>query len=105
VVDEASSAIVFIDGTLSTLEVSERAALYGSKLIYLSSCESAARRLSLADDTFSLAVAFIVAGAPSVVGTFWKVEDDLCPVMAEEFYRRWVGDSSSRLLKNGIASC
>lgn len=89
------STMTFVDGALSTTEVAERATLHGSRLVYLSSCESAARVLISSDDTLNLAIAFIVAGAPSVIGTYWKVEDDLCPVMAEEFYSRWIGQSLS----------
>ena len=66
-VEATHSTLKFNDGEMTAMMVAERATLYGCRLVYLSSCELASELLIFGDDSFSLADAFIAAGAPSRV--------------------------------------
>jgi CHAT domain-containing protein len=58
-----------------------------AELVVLSACETASGRPSGAEGTHSLARAFHYAGARSVVGTLWKVEDAATARLVADLYR------------------
>ncbi len=58
-----------------------------SPLVFLSACESGSGRLLADEGTVSLARAFLIAGAKSVVATQWRVDDRASADLVGEFYR------------------
>jgi len=85
------SAIVFArgstpdDGWLQPREISSLD--LAGQLVVLSACESAAGTISSAEGMHSLARAFTYAGARTVVGTLWKVEDASAAAFVEDMYK------------------
>lgn len=64
--------------------------------VVLSSCESALGQSDPGREVSSLATAFLVGGASSVVATLWRVEDDT----SMQFFKRYY----ARLLQSGSTS-
>ncbi len=67
--------------------------VYGLRLrpgcrVVLSSCESALGQSDPGREVSSLATAFLVGGASSVVATLWRVEDDTSKAFFQRFYPR-----------------
>jgi CHAT domain-containing protein len=56
------------------------------QLVVLSACQSAFGAVSSAEGMHSLARAFTYAGAKSVVGTLWKVEDTTAATIVRDMY-------------------
>ncbi|MDQ7825601.1 MAG: CHAT domain-containing protein [Candidatus Eremiobacteraeota bacterium] len=79
--------------------------LYGltlpaASLVVLSSCESALGEENPGKEFASLASAFTIAGAPSVVASLWRVEDSSTALLFGEFYRALArGHSRSESLR------
>ena len=75
------------DGMISVLDV------YGLKveadLVVLSGCETARGREVQAEGVMGFPRAFILAGAPSILVSLWKVDDEATRALMEAFYRRW----------------
>lgn len=84
------SAIVFARGSApgdGWLRPREIAALdLAGQLVVLSACESASGTTSSAEGMHSLVRAFTYAGARTVVGTLWKVEDASAAGFVEDMY-------------------
>jgi CHAT domain-containing protein len=71
-----------------------------SPLVFLSGCESGLASAGLepfsaGTEEGSLAQAFLVAGAGTVVATLWRVSDAGAANLAERFYRHFEGGSSA----------
>ena len=62
------------DGRFTSLDV--LAIDVSADLVVLSACESGVGRAQRGEGTMSLARAFLAAGAPRVVSSLWKVDDD-----------------------------
>lgn len=62
--------------------------LRGTKLVYLSTCDSAAGTAPMQEAIDSLAEAFLVAGAETVIATLWPVADQLAAKFSKYFYDR-----------------
>ncbi|MEV7046161.1 CHAT domain-containing protein [Amycolatopsis sp. NPDC051061] len=84
--DPAASAILL---TLRRLSVRDIAALpkLDRILVYLSACTTAHTGGLLADEAMHLASAFQLIGFRSVIGTLWKIDDDIAIEVADSFYR------------------
>ena len=80
--------LIFGDAAEATVSADEIAAMRLSKLrlVMLAACESSARNAT-AEGSLTLARAFLAAGAQSVVGTLWAVDDEAASVFSREFYR------------------
>lgn len=65
------------DGFLSLGDLLEhwRGRLAGTELVVLSACDSQRGKLARREGMLSLPMGFCYAGAPSVVGSLWKVDD------------------------------
>lgn len=72
------------DGLLQAGEIQRLAR--GPDLVVLSACQSAGGRPSTTEGVLSLARAFIYAGARSVVGSHWDVNDRSSATLIERFY-------------------
>jgi hypothetical protein len=60
-----------------------------AKLVVLSSCESGLSSvMSMRHEVFSLPTALIAAGACTVVGTLWQVEERAAALLMGDFFRR-----------------
>jgi CHAT domain-containing protein len=74
------------DGLLQAREISELE--LSSELVVLSGCETARGRTLSGEGVQSLARAFFLAGARSVVASLWKVRDRAAEDLMTAFYRR-----------------
>jgi CHAT domain-containing protein len=68
--------------------------------VFLSCCETAMGAVNITDDILTLATGFICAGARSVIGTLWAVNDLATPLFAIFYYQnRYSGCSRSQSLR------
>ncbi|MDJ0976509.1 MAG: CHAT domain-containing protein [Planctomycetota bacterium] len=78
------------DGELSALDVFRMRV--PAELVVLSACETARGRVSRAEGVSGLMRAFLHAGAPRVIGSLWKVDDEATRALMVKFYELWQGD-------------
>lgn len=76
------------DGLLTALEVSSMN-LYGTDLVVLSACETAAGDVKVGEGVYGLRRAFVLAGAKNLVMSLWPVGDQTTRTQMEEFYRAY----------------
>ena len=67
-----------------------------ARLIVLSACQTACGRQYFGQGAFSLASAFLRAGASSVVASNWKVSDEATSELMRLFYRHLMSDAGMR---------
>ena len=72
-------------GQLPSLAISSMN-LHGTKLVYLSMCNSAAGLLATQEAAVTLVRAFITAGVETVIGTLWPVKDESAAEFSKYFY-------------------
>jgi CHAT domain-containing protein len=72
------------DGRLETQEIFDLD--LDAYLVSLSACNTAMGKLTKGDELMGLTRAFIYAGTPSILGTFWSVNDESTMVMMRHFY-------------------
>ena len=72
--------------TLTAHEVLEGLRL-NCDLVTLSACESGLSRVRRGDELMGLVRAFMVAGAPAVIATLWRVDERSTRILMERFYR------------------
>jgi CHAT domain-containing protein/Tfp pilus assembly protein PilF len=84
------SAIVLAKGSEDEDGLLQSREIYGldlaADLVVLSACRTGAGRSSSAEGLESLAQAFLYAGARSVVGTLWEIQDEAAADAVERFY-------------------
>jgi tetratricopeptide (TPR) repeat protein len=78
------------DGTLTLVDLFSRwqGRLRGTELVVLSACESTKGKATRDESMYALPWGFLFAGARSVVGSLWRVDDDSTAFLMTEFYRR-----------------
>ena len=64
------------------------------ELVTLSACESGLSRVRRGDELMGLVRAFMVAGAPAVIATLWRVDERSTRILMERFYREVVAGAS-----------
>jgi CHAT domain-containing protein len=74
------------DGLLTASEAADLD-LRGTSLVVLSGCETAYPTRQDVGGAYDLSLAFRIAGAGSVVGSLWKVDDRATALLMEELYR------------------
>jgi tetratricopeptide (TPR) repeat protein len=76
------------DGFLTLVDLLQRwqGKLRGTELVVLSACESTRGRRQRDDGMYALPWGFLFAGARSVVGSLWKVDDEKTAFLMREFY-------------------
>jgi CHAT domain-containing protein len=62
-----------------------------SKLVTLSGCETGRIDVRAGDEPVGLGTAFLHSGAPALLVSLWKVEDESTAALMEAFYREWLG--------------
>jgi CHAT domain-containing protein len=76
------------ESSLDTFEIGERLRLNKNQLVTLSACETGMVdiRRGEAEEYIGLASGFIMAGAPAVVSSLWRVNDLATSLLMEKFY-------------------
>lgn len=69
--------------------------LRGTKMVFLSTCNSAVGTVSRQEAVDSLAEAFLVAGVETVIATLWPVGDQLATEFSKFFYEKLVAASDT----------
>jgi CHAT domain-containing protein len=59
---------------------------FSGKHVFLSACETRLSQVQPGEDVYGIADAFLAAGASSVIGTLWRVEDESCALFAQHYY-------------------
>jgi CHAT domain-containing protein len=75
------------DGLLTCLEVLRMKV--PADLVVLSACETAKGKVYRAEGIVGLTRAFMMAGAPRVLCSLWKVDDAATKALMEKFYELW----------------
>ncbi|MHC4473825.1 MAG: CHAT domain-containing protein, partial [Planctomycetota bacterium] len=75
------------DGLLTALELFEVSV--PADLVVLSACETAKGRVVQAEGIVGLTRAFMLAGAPRVLCSLWKVDDEATSALMVRFYELW----------------
>jgi CHAT domain-containing protein len=60
----------------------------------LSACDSQKGRLERDEGMLALPLGFCFAGAPAVVASLWKVDDESTALLMSDFYRRILSDGA-----------
>nr|MDJ0523649.1 CHAT domain-containing protein [Planctomycetota bacterium] len=66
-------------------------------LVVLSACETGRGKVYAAEGIVGLTRAFMFAGAPRVICSLWKVDDDATRALMVEFYRLWQANAEKGL--------
>lgn len=88
--DPTRSRLLLSDYHKASLDVRTimRAPLSNCEMVYLSVCKAAvSETMPLVDEGLHIAGAFLMAGVPYVVGTWWEIVDQVAVGMSGEFYR------------------
>lgn len=84
--DPASGALLLSGGRLAVRDIA--ALPWADRLLaYLSACTTALSEGLLADESLHVASGFQLVGFRHVIGTLWRIDDDVAPGIAENFYR------------------
>ncbi len=75
------------DGMLTVLDIFRLRC--PADLVVLSACETGRGKVVRGEGLVGLARAFMYAGAPRVIASLWKVDDDATRALMVEFYKRW----------------
>lgn len=70
--------------------------LHGTKLVFLSTCNSGSGMVSTQEELASLSSAFLTAGAETVVATLWPVNDASAAEFSKYFYDFLLNDTGVR---------
>ena len=85
------------DGRLTAVEVREMN-LQGTKLVMLLACKGAAGGLSFGQGVYGLRRAVLQAGAETVVGTLWSVEEKSASELAKKYMTKlWTDKKATRV--------
>ncbi len=76
------------DGNLELHEIIERLELREVNLVVLSACATALGVETRGDELVGMTRAFLHAGSPAVVTTFWPIDDEASAVLMDAFYRQ-----------------
>ena len=88
------------DRELSLLEVAGYTALREkNSLVFLSACQTAteATKSGSGSELITLSEAFAMAGAPTLIATLWKVEENSTRLLAENFYDELMNKKKDKL--------
>jgi len=87
------SSLALTGGSVSVLDV------YRTKipadLVVLSACETARGQVFKAEGVVGFVRAFMLAGAPRVIVSLWKVDDEATSALMTEFYKQWKGGAGA----------
>ena len=91
-VDSESTYLALAGGKLFAIDVLRAESV--PSLVFANSCISAtgSRSSRNGDQVMGLHTAFLLSGAKGVIGTLWKVHDDVAVDLAADFYQGWTRD-------------
>ncbi|PVF92186.1 TPR-like protein [Serendipita vermifera] len=84
--EPTKSALLLEDGHL-TLEEIIRLDLPHAEFAFLSACQTTTGDENLSEEAVHIAGGMLLAGYRSVVATMWSIQDELAPMVTDEFYR------------------
>ncbi|PVF92656.1 TPR-like protein [Serendipita vermifera] len=84
--EPTKSALLLEDGHL-TLEEIIRLELPHAEFAFLSACQTTTGDENLSEEAVHIAGGMLLAGYRSVVATMWSIQDELAPMVTDEFYR------------------
>lgn len=97
------SFLLLADGVLSGAEI-KTLRLSGSPTVVMSACQTGLGKIFADSGVFGLARAWLSAGAATVVGSLWNVDDDATALLMEAFARRLkAGDAPETALRAAMA--
>jgi CHAT domain-containing protein len=83
--EPTKSALLLEDGRL-TLEEIIKLDLPHAEFAFLSACQTTTGDESLSEEAVHIAGGMLLAGYRGVVATMWSIQDDLAPLVTDEFY-------------------
>jgi len=89
------------DGFLSVSEITSLD-LTQTYIAVLSACDTATVTEHSSADLSTLTSAFLGAGAPSVIGSLWQVEDQSTTLLMLEFYKRFLEIGAAEALRQAM---
>ncbi|PVF91493.1 hypothetical protein CPB86DRAFT_323730 [Serendipita vermifera] len=89
--EPTKSALLLEDGHL-TLEEIIRLDLPHAEFAFLSACQTTTGDENLSEEAVHIAGGMLLAGYRSVVATMWSIQDELAPMVTDEFYRHIMKD-------------
>ncbi|CAG8574045.1 2286_t:CDS:2, partial [Acaulospora colombiana] len=89
--EPTSSALLLEDGHL-TLEEIIKLDLPQAEFAFLSACQTTTGDENLSEEAVHIAGGMLLAGYRSVVATMWSIQDELAPLVTDEFYRHLMED-------------
>lgn len=89
------------DGPLTVIDLAAQH-FHSAEFAFLSACTTAIGGAHLPDEAINIATGFHLAGYRNVVGTLWRIRDELAPEVAERFYRNVGGMSSAESLHEAV---
>ncbi|CAG8575288.1 12186_t:CDS:2 [Acaulospora colombiana] len=87
--EPTKSALLLEDGHL-TLDEIIKLNLPRAEFAFLSACQTTTGDENLSEEAVHIAGGMLLAGYRSVVATMWSIQDELAPVVTDEFYRHIV---------------
>ncbi|PVF92184.1 TPR-like protein [Serendipita vermifera] len=84
--EPTKSSLLLEDGRL-TLEEIIRLDLPHAEFAFLSACQTTTGDENLSEEAVHIAGGMLLAGYRSVVATMWSIQDELAPMVTDEFYR------------------
>jgi CHAT domain-containing protein len=89
----------FEDGFLTAYEVIQMN-LRETQLVVLSACETGLGEVQSGEGVWGLQRAFQLAGAKSVMGSLWKINDEVTAIFMGTFYKNFFSTQNPRLAYN-----
>ncbi len=88
-----------VDGALHAYEIAKMR-LANSRLTVLSACHSGVESFYRGDGLIGLSRAFLAAGVPSVVASYWAVDSNVSAILMTDFHRRLKSYPVSQALRH-----
>jgi tetratricopeptide (TPR) repeat protein len=89
------------DGPLTVMDLAAQH-FTNAEFAFLSACTTAIGGAHLPDEAINIATGFHLAGYRNVVGTLWRIRDDLAPEVTEQFYRNVTTKSAAEALHQAV---
>ncbi|PVF90775.1 hypothetical protein CPB86DRAFT_878834 [Serendipita vermifera] len=94
-VDEPTKSALLLDDGHLALEEIIKLDLPHAEFAFLSACQTTTGDESLSEEAVHIAGGMLLAGYRSVVATMWSIQDDLAPMVTDEFYRHIMSEGAS----------
>jgi len=91
--DPQKSAFVLYDGKLDLAQLMSKTA-DNAQLAFLSACQTATGDVNIPEESVHLAAGMLAVGYRGVIGTMWSIHDEDAPLVADQFYRHFLGTTS-----------